>query len=130
MRSFSERSAMGRRLSGRFVAGMSVEEALRACEAVNREGIAVSLDSLGESVTVEAQARASAEIYHQLLDAIEARGLKANVSAKLTQMGMDFDPELAERIMGEIIVHAAAADSFVRVDMEGSELTEPTLRMV
>src|SRR5882757_10692924 len=91
MRSFSERSAMGRRLSGRFVAGMSVEEALRACEAVNRDGIAVSLDSLGESVTVESQARASAEIYHQLLDAIEARGLKANVSAKLTQMGMDFD---------------------------------------
>jgi proline dehydrogenase len=130
MRSFSERSAMGRRLSGRFVAGMSVEEALRACEAVNREGIAVSLDSLGESVTVETQARASAEIYHQLLDAIQERGLNANVSAKLTQMGMDFDPELAERIMGEIVAHAAAADSFVRVDMEGSELTEPTLLMV
>jgi len=53
-------------------------------------------------VTVESQARASAEIYHQLLDAISA-GLNANVSAKLTQMGMDFDPELAERIMGRLL---------------------------
>lgn len=121
---------MGRKLSGRFVAGMTVDEALAACEAVNREGIAVSLDSLGESVSVESQARASADIYHRLLDAIQARGLKANVSAKLTQMGMDFDPALAERIMGEIVAHATAADSFVRVDMEGSELTEATLLMV
>ena len=130
MRSFSERSTVGRRLSGRFVAGMTVEDALLACEAVNREGIAVSLDSLGESVAVEAQARASAAIYHRLLDAIQAKGLNANVSAKLTQMGMDFDPELAERIMGEILAHAAEANSFVRVDMEGSELTEATLAMV
>ncbi|WP_263383511.1 proline dehydrogenase family protein [Granulicella arctica] len=130
MRSFSERSTVGRKLSGRFVAGMTVEDALSACEAVNREGIAVSLDSLGESVAVESQARASAEIYHRLLDAIQAKGFNANVSAKLTQMGMDFDPALAERIMGEIMAHAAAANSFVRVDMEGSELTEPTLAMV
>jgi proline dehydrogenase len=130
LRSFSERSNLGRKLSGRFVAGMSVEDALSACEAVNREGIAVSLDSLGESVSVESQARASAEIYHRLLDAIHSRGLNANVSAKLTQMGMDFDPGLAERVMGEIVSHAAEANSFVRVDMEGSELTEPTLAMV
>ncbi len=130
LRSFSERSTLGRKLSGRFVAGMTVEEALAACEAVNREGIAVSLDSLGESVAVEAQARASAEVYHRLLDAIAAKGLNANVSAKLTQMGMDFDPELAERITGEIVAHADAAGSFLRVDMEGSELTEATLGVV
>ena len=121
---------VGRKLSGRFVAGMTVEDALLACEAVNREGIAVSLDSLGESVAVEAQAHASAEIYHRILDAIQAKGLNANVSAKLTQMGMDFDPALAEQIMGKIMAHAAEAKSFVRVDMEGSELTEATLAMV
>jgi proline dehydrogenase len=130
LRSFSERSPVGRRLSGRFVAGMTVDDALRACESVNREGIAVSLDSLGESVAIESQARASADVYHRLLDAIHTRGLNANVSAKLTQMGMDFDPSLAQRITGEILTHAAQTNSFLRVDMEGSELTEPTLAMV
>jgi proline dehydrogenase len=120
---------MGRKLSGRFVAGMSVEEALAACERVNREGIAVTLDSLGESVTVEAEARASAEIYHRLLDAVAQRGLNANVSVKLSQVGMDFDPELAERIVGEMVEHAEAADSFVRIDMEGTAYTEATIAM-
>jgi proline dehydrogenase len=116
-------------MSGRFVAGMSVEDALSACERVNREGIAVSLDSLGESVTTEAEARKSAEIYHQLLDAIEARRLTANVSVKLSQVGMDFDQALAERIVGEMVEHAAAVHSFVRIDMEGSPYTEATIAM-
>ncbi len=120
---------MGRKMSGRFVAGMSVEDALGACERVNREGIAVSLDSLGESVTTEAEARKSAAIYHEMLDAIEARGLDANVSVKLSQVGMDFDPELAERIVGEMVEHAAAVHSFVRIDMEGSPYTEATIAM-
>ncbi|HUZ96208.1 MAG TPA: proline dehydrogenase family protein [Edaphobacter sp.] len=118
---------MGRRLSGRFIAGMTVSDALAACQHVNGEGIAVSLDSLGESVTVEAEARASAAIYHQLLDAVHQRGLNANVSVKLSQMGMDFDPALAERVVGEIVEHAAAAGSFVRIDMESSAYTEATI---
>ena len=120
---------MGRKMSGRFVAGMTVEDALAACVRVNREGIAVSLDSLGESVKTEAEARRSAAIYHQLLDAIEARGLNANVSVKLSQVGMDFDPALAEQIVGEMVEHAAAVRSFVRIDMEGSPYTEATLAM-
>jgi proline dehydrogenase len=129
LRAFSERSAIGRKLSGRFVAGMSVDEALASCERTNREGIAVSLDSLGESVTTETQARQSAAVYHQLLDAIEARKLDANVSVKLSQVGMDFDPTLAERIIGEIVEHAARVHSFVRIDMEGSPYTEATLEI-
>jgi proline dehydrogenase len=129
LRAFSERSALGRKLSGRFVAGITVAEALAACERVNREGIAVSLDSLGESVTVESEARASARIYHQLLDAIAERKLNANVSVKLSQMGMDFDEALAERIVGEMVEHAEAADSFVRIDMEGTPYTEATIAM-
>jgi proline dehydrogenase len=120
---------MGRKMSGRFVAGMSVEEALAACERVNREGIAVSLDSLGESVTTEPEAQKSADIYHQLLDAIEARKLNANVSVKLSQVGMDFDQALAERIVGRMVEHAAAVKSFVRIDMEGSPYTEATIAM-
>ncbi len=129
VRGFSERSAVGRRLSSRFVAGMTVEAALEAAARVNAEGIAATLDSLGESVTDPAEARKSADIYHELLDAIQARGLKANVSVKLTQVGMDLDPALAESIMGGMVEHADRTDSFVRIDMEGSEYTEATIAM-
>ena len=129
LRALAESSPVGRKLSGRFVAGLTVADALAACERVNHERIAVSLDSLGESVTVETEARKSADIYHQLLDAIATRKLNANVSLKLTQMGMDIDPQLAEQIAGELIEHAAAADSFVRIDMEGSAYTGATIAM-
>jgi proline dehydrogenase len=129
MRSFSERSTIGRKMSGRFVAGMSVDDVLAVCDRINREGIAATLDSLGESVTTEAEAQKSADIYHRLLDAIEARKLNANVSVKLSQVGMDFDPALAERIVGEMVAHAARARSFVRIDMEGSPYTEATIAM-
>lgn len=114
-------------MSGRFVAGMTIEEALAASERMNREGIAVTLDALGESVTTEAEARASADVYHQMLDAIAARKLNANVSVKLSQMGMDFDQPLAEKIVGEMVEHASQVSSFVRIDMEGSPYTEATI---
>ena len=114
-------------MSSRFVAGMSVQDALAACERVNREGISVSLDSLGESVATEAEARRSAAIYHQLLNAIEVRKLNANVSVKLSQVGIDFDAALAERIVAEMVEHAARVHSFVRIDMEGSPYTEATI---
>lgn len=128
-RQFSERSAVGKKLSSRFVAGMTVEAALQAAAQMNAEGIAVSLDSLGESVTEVAQAHGSAAIYHEVLDKIQARGLDANVSVKLTQIGMDLDPELAESIVRGMLVHAEEAGTFVRLDMEGSEYTEATLQM-
>jgi proline dehydrogenase len=129
MRSFSERSSLGRKMSSRFVAGMSVEDVLAVCARVNKEGIAATLDSLGESVTTEAEAQKSADIYHQLLDAIAARNLNANVSVKLSQIGMDFDPALTERIAGEMVEHAFRVHSFVRIDMEGSPYTEATIAM-
>lgn len=114
-------------MSSRFVAGLTVEDAIAACQRLNREGIAATLDSLGESVTTEAQARRSAETYHQLLDLISTHGLKANISVKLSQMGMDFDPELAEKIVGKLVDHASGVGSFVRIDMEGSPYTDATL---
>ncbi|MEG9436533.1 proline dehydrogenase family protein [Edaphobacter sp. HDX4] len=118
---------MGRRMSGRFVAGMTLDDVLAACDRLNREGIAATLDALGESVTTGPQAEASAEVYHRLLDAIAARSLNANVSLKLSQMGMDFDPDLAERIVGKLVEHASAVQSFVRIDMEASSYTEATI---
>lgn len=130
LRHFSERSALGRRMSSRFVAGMEIEDALRAARSLQDQGIASTLDSLGENVSTPQQARQSAEIYHRLLDAVHQRKLMANVSVKLTQMGMDLRPELAGEIVSGLVDHAVAVNNFVRVDMEGSEYTQPTIDMV
>src|ERR1700722_14728869 len=130
LRRFGERSTLGRKLSSRFVAGMEIEDALRVAEAVNRQGMLVTLDSLGESVTSELEAHASAEVYHRLLDAIAQRKLKANVSVKLTQMGLELSPRIAEEIADSLALHARATGSFVRIDMEGSALTQITLDIV
>ena len=129
LRSFAEQSRMGQKMSGRFIAGMHVSDALRVAETLNREGIPVSLDSLGENVSTEEEARRAADIYHQLLDAIQQRRLQANVSAKLTQMGMNISPAIARQITSELVDHAAATDNFLRVDMEGSDLTQATIDM-
>jgi proline dehydrogenase len=129
LRSFAEQSRMGQKMSGRFIAGMHVSDALRVAEILNREGIPVSLDSLGENVSTEEEARRAADIYHQLLDKIQQRGLKANVSVKLTQMGMNISPAIARQITSELVDHAAATNNFLRVDMEGSDLTQATINM-
>src|SRR3954469_18682508 len=89
LRRMAERLSLGRRLSSRFVAGTTIDDALRATAEVNRSGMSVSLDNLGENVTNPEEARQSAAHYSELLDAIAARGLNANVSLKLTHMGLD-----------------------------------------
>ncbi len=93
LRRFSERSSMGRAMSSRFVAGMEIEDVLRAAARLNGQGIAATLDSLGENVHTPEEARHAADIYHKLLDAIHQRRLNANVSVKLSQMGLDLDRE-------------------------------------
>jgi proline dehydrogenase len=108
---------------------MTVEDALAVCERVSAEGIAATLDSLGESVAMEAEARAAAEVYHRLLEAIAGKGLRANVSLKLSQMGIDIAEGLAEEIVGGIVERAAGLGGFVRIDMEGSAYTEATIAM-
>jgi proline dehydrogenase len=130
LRRFSEASAAGRRVSSRFVAGLEIEDVLRATAALNRERLMATLDSLGENVHTPEEAQQSAAIYHQLLEAIRERGLDANVSVKLTQMGMELSPGLAEQIVGSLVEHARSVGTFVRVDMEGSEYTQATLDLV
>jgi proline dehydrogenase len=117
-------------MSSRFVAGMEIEDVLKAATAIQGQGIASTLDSLGENVNTPEEARRSAEIYHRLIDAIAARGLNANVSVKLTQMGMDLGHDLAGEIVSGLVDHAVAAKTFVRVDMEGSEYTQATIDLV
>jgi proline dehydrogenase len=117
-------------MSSRFVAGTSVDDVLAAATAVNSHGMSTSLDSLGENVLSAQEAQQAADVYHRLLDAIQQRGLDSNVSVKLTQMGMDLDPELAFAMAAGLVEHAVAANTFVRIDMEGSDYTQATIDMV
>lgn len=132
LRAAAERSAIGQRVSSRFVAGTQVQDALRATQAVNQLGSSVSIDNLGENVTNADEARASAQLYHQLLDEIAARQLNANISLKLTHMGLDVDEELARVLVSGLVSKAASTipRNFVRVDMEGSPYTQRTLDFV
>jgi len=132
LRASAERSSLGRRLSSRFVAGTQPEDALRVTHLLNLLGLSVSIDNLGENVTRAEEARESAQIYRGLLTEIAARGLKANVSVKLTHMGLDVDPTLARELVTGLVEQAAAMTprSFVRIDMEGSPYTQRTLDLV
>jgi proline dehydrogenase len=132
LRSFAERSSLGRRVSGRFVAGTEIADAVRATKAINRASMSVTIDNLGENVTNPDEACLSAELYHQILDAISAENLNANISLKLTHMGLDVDEKLAREIVSGLVAKAAAMDppGFVRVDMEGSPYTQRTLEFV
>src|ERR1700744_4131225 len=130
LRRFSEQSSLGVRLSSRFIAGLTIADALRAAESVNAQGMAVTLDSLGESVTSESEAQRAAQIYHQVLDRIAERKLDANISVKLTQMGLELSPALAETIARELPRHARPLNNYVRIDMEDSRLTQLTLDIV
>ena len=130
LRKFAETSSVGSKLSSRFVAGLEIEDALRVCAQVNQQGMHVTLDSLGESVTTADEAHRAADIYHQLLDQIAARKLDSNISVKLTQMGLTLDPALAEQIATDLTQHARSTGNFVRIDMEDSPLTQITLDIV
>ena len=132
LRGFAERSALGRRVSGRFVAGTEIADAVRATQAVNKAGMSVSIDNLGENVTNPDEARHSARLYEQILDAIVASQLNANVSLKLTHMGLDVDEKLARDLVSGLVARAATMQprGFVRVDMEGSPYTQRTLDFV
>ena len=132
MRGVAERSRLGQRTSSRFVAGTTVADAVRAARAMNRFGISVTIDNLGENVTNADEARASAQLYHQLLDEIAANHLNANVSVKLTHMGLDVDEAMAYEIVRGLVAKAAGMSprNFVRVDMEGSAYTQRTLDFV
>ena len=130
LRSAAEKTWAGQRLSRRFVAGTTIDDALAATRAVNQLGLRVSVDNLGENVSNAGEARHSAQLYHQMLDRMSELGLNANVSLKLTHMGLDVDEAMAYQISSELVEHAARLDNFVRVDMEGSAYTQRTLDFV
>jgi proline dehydrogenase len=126
---FIRRNRLARKFADRFVAGETIETALDAVAALNRQGIRASLDILGESVHNEAEARDAGRQYVHLLDRIAERKLDTNVSLKLTAMGLDVSEDLCVEIVHAVLARARDHGSFVRLDMESSEYTERTLRM-
>jgi proline dehydrogenase len=115
------------KMTRRFVAGETLDEAAAAIKVLNDVGIKATFDHLGEAIKNEAEARAEVEAYKRILDRIEKDGLDSNVSLKLTQLGLDISKELCVANLTEIVEHAAKSGNFVRIDMEDSGHLDATL---
>jgi len=122
-------NGVSRRVAQRFVAGETLDDAIAAARAVNRAGPSASLDLLGENVSDEAGARRAADGYLAMFDRIEQEKLDANVSLKLTQLGLDLSEALCQELLEKIVEHATSQGNFVRIDMEGSAYTERTVEI-
>jgi len=120
---------ISRRTARRFVAGETLDDAIAAARACNQQGMKASLDFLGENVASEAEARQVRQMYLGIFDRIAAEKLDANVSLKLTQLGLDLNFDLCAELLESIVAHAAGHGNFVRMDMEGSPYTQRTIDM-
>ncbi|MBI3404703.1 MAG: proline dehydrogenase family protein [Acidobacteria bacterium] len=123
------RNSISRRVSRRFVAGEDLNHAIAAARTCNQAGLQVSLDYLGENAANEADARRARDSYLATFDRIAAEKLDANVSLKLTQLGMDLSEGLCQELLESIVERAASHGNFVRIDMEGSPYTQRTVDM-
>jgi len=119
-----------RRMAQRFVAGEELDQAIAAARVCNQNGLKVSLDLLGESVSNAEEARRARDMYYVVFDRIAQEKLDANVSLKLTQLGLDLGDALCQELVESIVERAASYGNFVRVDMEGSAYTERTIDLV
>ena len=120
-------NSLARRTARRFVAGEELEHALAAARESNAAGLKVSLDFLGENVASREDAVRAREMYLGIFDRIAQEKLDANVSVKLTQLGLDFGADFCLEQMLPIVKHAEALGNFVRIDMEGSAYTDRTI---
>jgi proline dehydrogenase len=121
------RNGASRRMARRFVAGETLDDAIEAAREVNNAGKSASLDLLGENVSDEAGARRAAEGYLAIFDRIAREKLSANVSLKLSQLGLDLDEGLCQELLETIVARATSYENFVRIDMEGSAYTQRTV---
>ncbi len=121
------RTRIGRRVSLRFVAGESLADAIQVAVSANDAGMPVSLNLLGENVGDEESARSSFDSYVEAIAQIREHGVEGNISVKLTQLGLGFDDELCEELLGDLARRASAAETTLTIDMEESSLTDATL---
>jgi proline dehydrogenase len=126
---FVRRNRVARSFARRFVAGETPDDAIAAVRQLNADGMTASLDLLGESVTNEAEARATGREYVGLLDRIARERLDSNISLKLTALGLDISEDLCVAVMCDVLERARTHGNFVRIDMESSEYTQRTLEL-
>jgi proline dehydrogenase len=127
LKDFAARFRLFKKLTTRFVAGETIEEAVAAIREINREGCSASFDHLNESVANAAEAEGEVREYLRILDQIDQTKINSNISIKLTQFGLELDPELAYRNARTVVAEAARRGHFVRVDMESSAVTQVTI---
>lgn len=127
LRNFVVHNRATRGVSRRFVAGETLDDAIDATRVLNQRGMHVSLDHLGENVSDATEALAATQAFITILDRIKQTGVDANISIKLTALGLDISQELCEQNARRILEHAAQYPIFVRIDMEGSAYTEQTV---
>ena len=126
---FVRKNALAKHFARRFVPGETLNEAVGVVRDLNRRGLTATLDLLGESVTNELEARKTRDAYLEILDRIQELKLDANVSLKLTAMGLDISEELCVAQMHDVLDRARQYGNFVRVDMESSAYTDRTLAL-
>jgi proline dehydrogenase len=122
-------NGVSRRVARRFVAGETLDDAIGAARVLNAAGRSASLDLLGENVSDEAGARDAADGYVAMFNRIAGENLNANVSLKLTQLGLDLSKSLCQELVEKIVAHATDLGNFVRIDMEGSAYTQRTVEL-
>jgi proline dehydrogenase len=118
-----------RRLSSRYIAGPSIDDAIRVVKRLNAKGKLATVDVLGEEISSADEARALAGQYHDVLARIDEEHLEANISVKLTGFGLELDADLCRENLEAVVMDAAARGNFVRIDMEDSATTDRTLRL-
>ena len=117
-------------MARRFVAGETLQEAIAAARSCNDAGMAVSLDYLGENVASTSDAQRFRDEYLEIFETIAQENLLANVSCKLTQLGLDINSEFCAGLVLSIVERAASFENFLRIDMEGSAYTQRTIDLV
>ena len=127
LKEFAARFRLFKKLTTRFVAGETIDEAVAAIRQINGDGCTASFDHLNESVSSAAETVEEVQEYQHVLRAIDKTGISSNVSIKLTQFGLEIDSELAYRNARTVVEDAAQRRNFVRIDMEGSNVTQKTI---
>ncbi len=130
LRAWMETSSLAGRLTKRFVAGRTLAKELEVCERLNRDGILVTVDHLGEKVTSEREAAASADVYLEALRSIAAAGLKASISIKLSQFGLELSEAICEQNVDRLAREASQVGGSIEIDMESHPYVDRNLRIV